>query len=415
MTQLGLAQNVAEGSPGGEESDPRRWRMLAVLAVAELLAMSVWFSASAVAPRLAVDWSLTPAQSGWFASLVQLGFVAGTATAAILNVADLVPARLLFAGAALAAAGSNAALLAAPGFEWALVSRFLVGFFLAGVYPPSMKMISTWFRARRGLAIGTLVGALTVGNAIPFLVRSLGGTEVTPTVLSASAGAALAGMIVFLTFREGPFPFARRAFSWGLAAEVMRQRQWRLVTGGYLGHMWELYSYWAWIAFFLAASAEARVAAGGAALSPLAIGVFGFGAIAIGGFGCVWGGLVADRVGHARFVTWAMAVSGSCAAIVGFFFGGSMWLLLPLVLVWGFFVIADSAQFSTLVTTSVPQHAVGTALTLQTSLGFLLTVITIQLVPSLVELMGWRWSFAVLALGPAAGIAAIHRLRRSAG
>lgn len=396
------------------ESDPLRWRMLALLALAVLLAMSLWFSASAVAPRLAVDWALTPAQVGWFTSLVQLGFVVGTAVAAVLNVADVVPARLLFAGAALAGAGANAALVAVPGYESALATRFLVGFCLAGVYPPSMKMISTWFRARRGLAIGTLVGALTVGNAIPFLVRALGGSEVRLTVLTASGCAVIAAAIVLVGFREGPYPFARRAFSWGLAATVVRQREWRLVTGGYLGHMWELYSYWAWIAVFIAASAEARAALGGGALSPLTVGIFGFAAIAVGGAGCVWGGLVADRIGHARFVMWAMAISGSCAALIGFLFGGSTWLLMAVVLVWGFFVIADSAQFSTLVTTSVPQHAVGTALTLQTSVGFLLTMITIQLVPSLVATVGWRWSFAVLALGPAAGIAAIRQLRRRA-
>ncbi len=406
--------DLSAGKPSQEEElerDPRRWRMLGLLALAELLGMSLWFSASAVAPRLAVQWALTPSEAGWLTSIVQLGFVAGTAAAAVLNLADLIPSRAFFIGAALLGAAANAALLLAPDYETALATRFAVGACMAGVYPPAMKMIATWFRARRGLAIGTIVGALTVGKAMPFLVNALGGSDVQPVVLAASFSAVAAALVVLVGFREGPFPFARRPFSWGLVGAVAGNRRWRLVTAGYLGHMWELYSYWAWIAVFLAASAQARAVAVDGGMSPLALGMLAFGAIAIGSAGCIWGGLVADRIGHERLVVQAMAVSGSCAAVVGLLFGGSMWILVPVVMIWGFFVIADSAQFSTLVTNAVPQHAVGTALTLQVSLGFLLTMVTIQLVPAVVELAGWRWSFAALALGPALGILAIRRLR----
>ncbi len=411
-----LPTESTAGKPGREEElerDPRRWRMLGLLAFAELLGMSLWFSASAVAPRLAAEWSLTPSATGWLTSVVQLGFVAGTAAAAVLNMADLIPSRAFFVGAALLGAAANAALLIAPDYETALVTRFAVGVCMAGVYPPAMKMIATWFRSRRGLAIGTIVGALTVGKAMPFLVNAFGGSDVRPVVLAASVSAIVAALVVLVGFREGPFPFARRPFSWGLVGAVVGNRRWRLVTGGYLGHMWELYSYWTWIAVFLAASAQARAAGAGVGdgIPPLALGTLAFAAIAIGGAGCIWGGLVADRIGHERLVVRAMAVSGSCAAVVGLLFGGSMLILVPVVLIWGFFVIADSAQFSTLVTNAVPQHAVGTALTLQVSLGFLLTMVTIQLVPAVVELAGWRWSFAALALGPALGILAIRQLR----
>jgi MFS family permease len=191
-------------------------------------------------------------------------------------------------------------------------------------------------------------------------------------------------------------------------ATVVRQRRWRLATGGYLGHMAELYSYWTWISVFLAASYAAR-AGDATARSPL-VGALSFAVIAVGGAGCIWGGLRADRIGRERLVTIAMAASGACALLIGFAFGGSWWILAPLALAWGFFVIADSAQFSVLVTESVPPHAVGTALTLQTSIGFLLTTITIQLVPPLVALVGWRWAFPMLAIGPALGIASIRRL-----
>jgi MFS family permease len=341
---------------------------------------------------------------------VQLGFVSGTAITAALNVADIFPSRNLFALSALAGATANAAILVAGGFRGALVLRFLTGLCLAGVYPPAMKMISTWFRAQRGLAIGTVVGALTIGKATPYLVHAIPGAGVRPVVLIASAGAALAALLVAVGYREGPYPFAARPFSWKLVAEVVHVRNWRLATGGYLGHMFELYAFWTWIPAFLAASAAASAIAhrpGSGIVSLIA-----FLTIAVGGAGCVWGGLTADRLGRERLVTIALAASGTCCLLVGFLYGQSMWLLAPLALVWGFFVVADSAQFSALVTESVPPHAVGTALTIQTSIGFLLTMFPMQLVPALARQGGWRWAFAILSLGPAAGIWAVRRLVR---
>ena len=394
------------------ERPPMRWRMLALLSLAELLGMSLWFAAAAVAPQLREQWGLDAARVGWLTAAVQLGFVAGTAFAALLNLADLVPARAYFSCAAALGALANAALVVTPGFGSALASRFLCGFFLAGVYPPAMKMISTWFREWRGLAIGTVVGALTVGKATPYLVRALEGASVQIVTLTASAGAVLAALLVGLFYRDGPHPFPRRAFSWKLAASVIHHRETRLAIGGYLGHMWELYAMWTWLPAFLAASAAARAAAGLDAPSRAGVDLFAFGAIAAGGLGCVWGGWAARRAGYERVVTRSMAASGACALGVGFLFGASPWALAPVAWAWGFFVVADSAQFSALVTEVAPPHAVGTALTLQTSLGFLLTMATIQMVPAIAEAAGWRWAFPLLALGPALGIAAIARLRR---
>jgi MFS family permease len=373
--------------------------------------MSLWFAASAVAPQLNTSWSLDATQAGWLTTIVQLGFVTGTAVTAMLNLADIVPSRLLFAAAALAGAIANAAILAAGGFQSALVLRFLTGVFLAGVYPPAMKMIATWFRAQRGLAIGTVVGALTIGKATPYLVHAIPGVGVRPVVLTASAGAVIAAALVGFGYREGPYPFAARPFSWSLVADVVRVREWRLATGGYLGHMFELYAFWTWIPVFLAASAAAIV--GETRPGAEAVSLIAFGTIAVGGVGCVWGGLTADRIGRERLVTIALAASGTCCLLAGFLFGASMLVLGPLALVWGFFVVADSAQFSALVTESVPAHAVGTALTIQTSIGFLLTMLPMQIVPAVARQSGWRWSFAILSLGPAAGIWAVRRLLRS--
>ncbi|MFL5574594.1 MAG: MFS transporter [Gemmatimonadaceae bacterium] len=395
------------------DTHPARWRMLALLAVAELLGMSLWFAASAGAGQYRALWGLTSSQAAWLTTVVQMGFVAGTAASALLNLADVVPSRRLFAVAAAAGALANAALLAVPdgpdGYRAALLCRFLTGAALAGVYPPAMKMIATWFRARRGLAVGTIVGALTVGKATPYLVHAIPGAGIRPVVLSASVAALLAAALVTLAYRDGPYPFPPRPFSWGLVGAIARERRWRLATGGYLGHMWELYAAWTWLPVFIAASVAARDPRAGASGESAASAV-AFAALAVGGAGCVWGGLIADRRGREWLVTLAMAASGACALLIGLTFGRSPWLLVPVALLWGFFVIADSAQFSVLVTESVPPHAVGTALTLQTSLGFLLTAASIQLVPPLAGALGWRWAFPVLAVGPALGIWSIRRL-----
>ena len=370
--------------------------------------MSLWFSASAVSGQYREMWQLSSAEAGWLTTIVQLGFVVGTASAAVLNLADLLPSRWYFAASALLGAAANAALVAATDYHTALACRFLTGVCLAGVYPPAMKMAATWFRNERGLAIGIIVGALTVGKAAPYLVRSMETTGIRGVLLSASAGAALAALLVAVGYRDGPFEFPRRPFSWRLVGSVAGHRETRLATGGYLGHMWELYAMWTWLPAFLAASAAAR--AGGEPASGAGISVLAFGAIAAGGVGAVWGGWAARRLGYAGVVTIAMGASGICSLAIGAFYGASLWLLAPVVLVWGFFVVADSAQFSAMVTELCPPHAVGTALTLQTSLGFLLTMVTIQLIPALVELVGWPFAFPALALGPAAGIAAIRRL-----
>ena len=392
----------------GQDQAPGRWRMVALLALAELLGMSVWFAGNAAAPQLSLRWGLDAAHVGWLTTAVQVGFVAGTAAAALLNLADLWPSRMYFAAAALLAGIANLGLDLAPDYRAALATRFLTGCSLAGVYPPAMKMIATWFRARRGLAIGIVVGALATGKALPYLVHAVGHASLSAVTLTTSAGAALAALLVGMLYREGPFPFERRAFDWKLVAAVIRHRETRLATVGYLGHMWELYAMWTWVPAFLVASMASSRATHPAWAADLTT----LGTLAAGGIGCVWGGWAAGRMGYARVVTIAMAASGACCLAIGALFGATLWLLAPAVWLWGFFVVADSAQFSAMVTEAAPRHSVGTALTLQTSFGFLLTMATIQIIPVLVGAVGWRWAFGVLALGPGLGIVAIARLGR---
>ena len=389
---------------------PDRWRVLTLLATAELLGMALWFVGSAAGPTLQGAWQLSSGELAWLTNAVQLGFVVGTAVSALLNLADIVPSRRLFALSAVAGALVNAPLAFTSSFAVALASRFAAGVCLAGVYPPAMKMAATWFRAQRGLAVGTIVGALTVGKALPYLAQAVPSATVRGLTLSASGAALVAAALVGAFYRDGPYAFPTRAFAWARVADVLRGRRYRLALGGYLGHMAELYSFWTWIAAFFAASEAARLARGGTAAPGALVGVLAFAVIAVGGVGCIWGGVMSDRIGREPLVVRAMAWSGACALLIGLGFGRSWWLLAPIALVWGFFVIADSAQFSVLVTESVEATAVGTALTLQVSLGFLLTTVTIQLVPLLAEAFGWSWAFALLALGPLVGIASIRRL-----
>ncbi|HEY6307687.1 MAG TPA: MFS transporter [Candidatus Angelobacter sp.] len=386
-------------------------RALFLLSLAELLAMSLWFTGTAVLPQITPLWHSGLALGSWLTIAVQIGFSLGAITFALFNIPDVFSPITVLVASAFAAAAANAgfALVAAEPVP-AILLRGLTGFFLAGVYPVGMKIMAGWFQRGRGLALGIMIGALTVGSALPHAVNSVGGIPWRGVVLFGSALAVAGALIVGFAVRQGPYAMPQSRLDLSQILEIVRNRRVRLANLGYLGHMWELYAMWGWIAVIFAASggwSRMQYEAGAAA------------AIAIGAVGCIWAGVASDRLQdasesarvsqRARVTIIAMAVSAVCCVLGSVAFHKPV-LLLLLSLVWGIAVIADSAQFSTIISEVSDKSYVGTALTLQTALGFLLTAFSIRTMAAIAGPFGWRWALAAMAIGPLLGIWAMTGL-----
>lgn len=386
-------------------------RSLALLLVAEVSGMGLWFITAAVLPDLMRETELSPFRQAALSSGVQAGFVIGALVSAVFGLADRYDPRRVFAFSAVAAGLINASLLVIePDSNLAIVVRVVTGALLAGVYPVGMKIAVGWGQKDRGFLVGALVGALTLGSAAPHLLAYGGGADWRLTIGLASL-AAIAGGLLCLLVKLGPYHGVAARFDPSVIGQAWTNRRVRLAYAGYLGHMWELYAMWAWIGVATALSYGATLPQ---AEAESFAKLTAFAAIAAGGLSSIAAGLVADRVGKIEVAITAMAVSGACAVLTGLTFGGPLWLTFVIVLVWGISIVPDSAQFSALVADASPPEQAGSLMTFQTALGFSLTFATVQLMPVAANALGWPVMLAVLALGPAFGIAAMLRLRAMA-
>lgn len=388
-----------------------KWSALFWIALAELFALSMWFSASAIVLELREAWRLPSGLEAWVSATVPIGFVVGAFFSSYYGISDRFNPRKVFAYSAFLGAICNGALLFVDQAYVGFIFRFLTGITLAGVYPTAVKLLSQWFPKKRGLAIGILIAGLTVGSSLPHLLSlSFASIDWRLTLGISSLLAIIAGMIIRWVVIDAPTAVVARGnhFSFSFLGKILKNKPVMLANFGYFGHMWELYAMWTWLPLFLTASFSSYFPEKSLWLSALSsflsIGV-------AGAIGCVLGGFLADRMGRSLLTVIAMAVSASCALLIGFTYGQSIWLTLLLSIIWGIFVIADSAQFSAAVSEFAEMEYVGTALTFQMCIGFLITILSINLIPLFQKLVGWEWVFTILSLGPILGLIAMLKFR----
>ncbi len=382
-------------------------RALVVVCTSVLLASSTWFSGTAALPSLAAAWDLSAAQGAWLTMSVQLGFIVGTFLYSLLNLADVFNARRVFFASALAGAGFNAAFaFGADSLGVGLALRFCTGVTLAGVYPVGMKIVASWFRTGLGWRLGVMVGALTLGTASPFLLRTVAADLGWRDVVALASGlAVVGGTLMLVAVGDGPHLRGRASFNARMLVRVFEDKRFRYTAFGYFGHMWELYAFWSLVSFFLGAS----LADDGPAWTDR-VPLLAFITIGVGAIGCAGGGWISRRVGERRVALVSLIASATLCATSGFAYDLPPPLLLAFVLLWGLVVVSDSPQFSALAARYCPPEYTGTALTVQNGIGFAITLASIQLVPIVAAHTTWRWAFAILTIGPLLGAHFTRRL-----
>lgn len=384
-------------------------RSLAILMFAEIGAMSLWFISAAILPSMLLEADVSTIRQAALSSGVQAGFVIGALLSAFLGLADRYDPRHVFAVAAIIAAGTNLVLIwVIPGGNLAIMMRFLTGAALAGVYPVGMKIVVGWSVKDRGLWVGTMVGALTLGSALPHLFSFLGGANWRIVIVVASIAAASSG-IACLATKLGPHHSKSLRFDPRQVLEAWTNKRVRYAYLGYFGHMWELYAMWAWIGAISLASYLPTLAPVDAQNFSTLTAFF---AIAAGAPVCIVAGSFADKFGKENVAIASMVFSGTFAVLAALAFGGPVWVSFVLFVLWGIAIIPDSALFSALVADAAPADQVGSLMTLQTAIGFALTFLTVQVTPLVATSFGWPLVLVILSLGPVGGVVAMARLRR---
>ena len=386
------------------------WKALAWIGISELCALSIWFSASVISSELIDVWNVSSSAESWLSASVPIGFVIGALFSSAFGIADRYNPRRIFAISALLGALFNGLIIFVSSASLGILLRVLTGITLAGVYPIAVKLLSQWFPKKRGLAIGILIAALTLGSSLPhFILLFFSSLNWMFVIISSSLLALLAAIIIYWALEDAPVTSKSVPFSFKFIKKVVSNKPVMLANYGYFGHMWELYAMWTWLpAFFTASFTQYSPD-----ISPSFIALSSFVSIGIAGaIGCVFGGLISDKIGRSNLTIISMVVSGMCSVLIGFTFGQMIWITMILSIIWGMSVISDSAQFSAAVSEVAETAYVGTALTFQMCIGFLITIFSINLIPIFQKVIGWEWVFSILAIGPVLGIVSMLLFKR---
>ena len=382
--------------------------ILTLVSISLLFSLTVWFSANAITPQLINLWNLSQVDLAILSIILIIGFVLGGFVYSILNLPDLVKTPVFFSINALLSALGNFFAALSPNFSTFIIFRFLTGFFLAGVYPTSMKLISSWYKRNRGLAIGILLGALTAGSGLPY-VFNITGIPNWRFLLSISSILALLGSVIIYVFiQEGPHLVRGAKFHLSNLKDIFSKKSVRLANYSYFGHMWELYAFWIWIPKFLQ-EVHSRTSPGIDVNIYFSLGTFLI--FISGAVGNMIGGKIADIIGRTKFNIIMLVISGTSSLIIGFFLNNAFFGLV-IAIIWGLTVVPDSPQYSAMISELSDPTYIGTALAMQTAIGFAITNISIWLLPVMIDLLGWTFGFTFLVLGPITGIISLIKLRR---